>query len=94
MKTFSGALTNKSYNLDGALKDFGCKLQKTTAEHGKITSKYIDYNVNDTKSTYGLYEKCMNRYSSYLLQKDANKLFSPASIGKAYIEKIYIKQFL
>jgi len=76
------------------LQDFGCKLQKTTAEHGKITSKYIDYNVNDTKSTYGLYEKCMNRYSSYLLQKDANKLFSPASIGKAYLEKIGIKPFL
>ncbi len=94
LKTFAFSLTNKSYNLDGALKDFGCKLQKTTAEHGKITSKYIDYNVNDTKSTYGLYEKCMNRYSSYLLQKDANKLYSPASIGKAYLEKIGIQPFL
>jgi len=94
LKTFAFALTNKSYNLDSVLQDFGCKLQKTTTQHGKITGRYIDYNINDTKSTYELYEKCMNRYSSYLLQKDANKLFSPASIGKAYIEKIAIKPFL
>jgi len=94
LKTFAFALTNKSYNLDGALQDFGCKLQKTTTQHGKITRRYIDYNINDTKSTYELYEKCMKRYSSFLLQKDANRLYSPASIGKVYLEKIGIKPFL
>ena len=95
LKTFSFALTNKSYNLKGALQDFECKLQKSITEsHGKISKQYLDYNVNDTKSTYELHQKCMQRYQTFLLQKDANKLFSPASIGKAYLEKIGIKPFM
>ena len=94
LKTFSFALTNKSYNLQGALQDFDCKLQKSSTEHGKITSEYIDYNVNDTKSTYDLYLKCMERYGEYLLRKQPNRLFSPASIGKSYLDKIGIKPFM
>ena len=95
LKTFSFVLTNKSYNLEGALQDFECKLQKSTTEsHGKITKQYLNYNVNDTKSTYELYQKCMQRYQTFLLQKTPNQLFSPASIGKAYLEKIGIKPFM
>jgi len=95
LKTFSFALTNKSYNLEGALQDFKCKLQKSTTEsHGKISIQYLDYNINDTKSTYELYQKCIQRYQTFLLQKTPNQLFSPASIGKAYLEKIGIKPFM
>ena len=94
LKTFAFVLTNKSYNLQGALNDFDCTLQKTNAEHGKITSEYIDYNINDTKSTFELYQQCMKRYETYMLRKQPNRLFSPASIGKSYLEKIGIKPFL
>ena len=95
LKTFSFVLTNKSYNLGGALQDFECKLQKpSTQHHGKISKQYLDYNVNDTKSTYELYQKCMQRYQTFLLSKQPNQLFSPASIGKAYLEKIEVKPFL
>jgi len=74
LKTFSFALTNKSYNLVGALKDFECKSHKSSIKtHGIISKEYLYYNVNDTKSTYELYQKCMIRYSSYLLQKTSNK---------------------
>lgn len=94
LKTLTFALTNKSYSLKKALEDFECQTHKMeTEEHGVINEQYIEYNVNDTKSTYELYLKAINRYEKYLLHKEPNTLYSPASIGKAYLEKIGIKSF-
>lgn len=95
LKTLSFALTNESYTLEKALKDFGCTLRKTKPEgHGKVTEEYIEYNITDTLSTHELYEKAVERYRLYGLKKEAHKLYSPASIGKAFIEKMGIKPFL
>lgn len=95
LKTLTFALTNESYTLEKALKDFGCRLTKTKPEgHGKVTEEYVEYNVNDTLSTHELYVKAVERYRLYGLKKEVHKLFSPASIGKAFIEKIGIKPFL
>ena len=88
-------LTNKSYSLKDALKDFQCTLQKIDVEeHGEITGEYVHYNVNDTLSTYELFVKALERYELYGLEKDVSRIYSPASIGKAYLEKIGIKPFL
>ena len=64
-----------------------------TKEHGIISEEYIQYNINDTLATYHLYLQLMNRYKKYNLKKLESKLFSPASIGKGYLEKIQIKSF-
>lgn len=94
LKTLVFALTDRSYNLEGALKDFQCSKQKMgVEEHGHITPIYIDYNVNDMLSTYELYCKALERYRLYGLDKEPNRLYSPASIGKAYHEKIGISPF-
>lgn len=95
LKTLTFALTNESYTLEKALKDFRCNLAKTKPEgHGKITEEYIEYNINDTIATHELYTKAVERYRLYGLKKEVHKLYSPASIGKAFIEKIGIKPFL
>ena len=94
LKTLAFVLTNKSYSLRNALKDFGCKLEKdTVSEHGKISEEYLRYNVKDTLATYELYKKCLERYELYGLNKDPSLLHSPASIGKAYHEKMGIIPF-
>ena len=94
LKMFTFALTNISYSLKKALKDFECKTRKIdTEEHGRISENYLEYNVNDTVSTYELYLKCLERYSFYCLDKDESKLFSPASIGKEHLKKIGIRRF-
>ena len=94
LRTLLFALTNKAYSLKNALHDLGCQRQKIEVEdHGKITREYIDYNVNDTLSTYELYEKALELYRLYGLDKSPNRLFSPASIGKAYHEKMGVKPF-
>lgn len=93
LRTLTFALTNNAYNLDKALKDFGCVLGKTKVEgHGKISEEYVEYNVNDTYATYELYSKATERYRLYGLTKEIHEIYSPASIGKAYLEKIGIKR--
>ncbi len=94
-KTLTFSLTNDSYTLENALVDFECILRKSEADkHGIISEEYINYNINDTLATYDLYRHAMKRYGMYCLDKLESKLFSPASIGKGYFEKISIKPFL
>lgn len=94
LKTLLFALTDQSYDLANALIDFQCKHRKIEAEeHGIVTPEYIDYNINDNQATYELYEKALERYSLYGLDKEPNGLYSPASIGKAYLGKIGIRSF-
>lgn len=94
LKTLLFALTNKGYTLKNALEDFQCEHRKIDAEeHGRITPEYIHYNVNDALATHELYEKALERYALYGLDKEPNRLYSPASIGKFYLEKIGIRSF-
>ena len=93
-KSFTFSLTNESYTLESALENFECNLKKLEAkQHGIISEEYIGYNINDTLATYDLYRHAMKWYENYCLSKSENKLFSPASIGKGYLEKIGIKPF-
>ena len=93
LKTFTFVLTNESYTLARALEDFGCSPKSKAKEHGIINPEYLDYNVNDTMVTYELYEKATERYQQYMLSNEPNLFYSPASIGKAYLEKIGINSF-
>jgi hypothetical protein len=93
LKTLTFALTDKSHTLDSACKDFNVTRKTHTGEHGKITKEYIDYNLNDVRITAELYEAVLKRYKMFNLREEPNKLYSPASIGKAYLRKMGIKPF-
>jgi hypothetical protein len=94
LKTLLFALTSRGYSLKNALEDFQCDHRKIeTEEHGRITSEYVHYNVNDTLATFELYEKALERYAMYGLDKEPNQLYSPAGIGKAYLKKIGVRPF-
>ena len=94
LKTLTFALTDRSYSLDSACKDFGASRKLHIEEHGKITEEYIDYNIQDVRSTADLYDKALGRYMMFNLSKEPNILYSPASIGKAYLEKMNIRPFV
>ena len=94
LKTLTFALTDKPHSLDSACKDFGVSRKQHTEEHGKITKEYIEYNLNDTKITAELYQACLKRYEMFSLPDSVNRLYSPASIGKAYLRKMGIKSFM
>ena len=94
LHTLTFALSDRGFTLDGACTAFGAANKKHIEEHGKITSEYVDYNIQDVKSTAELYQKALERYKMFNLNKEVNELYSPASIGKGYLEQMGIKPFL
>ena len=60
--------------------------------HGKITPEYIQYNINDVRATYDLYLKMMEEFRKYNLDESPNRIYSPASIGKTYLEMMGINE--
>jgi hypothetical protein len=95
LRTLGFALTNEKLTLQRASEVFNTAHKKSKAEtHGKITPTYIEYNVNDTLTTYDLYLKMIERLKEFRLDIPPEKAFSPASLGKAYLRKLGIKPFL
>jgi hypothetical protein len=93
LKTLTFALTDKSHSLDSACKGFKVSRKQHTEEHGKITKEYIGYNINDVRITAELYQSALDRYKMFNIADPVNRLYSPASIGKAYLRKMGIKSF-
>ena len=94
LKTLTFALTYKSHSPDSACKDFNVSHKTHTEEQGKIIKEYIEYNLNDVKITAELYESALQRYIMFNLDKEVNRLYSPASIGKVYLRKMGIRPFM
>jgi hypothetical protein len=91
-KTFGFVLTNNSYLRDSILADFDCPKHITLNK--TISKDNIQSSINNVLTIYSLYNKLVKRYEIFCLNKMENKLFSPASIGIADLEKIGIKPFL
>ena len=94
LRSFTFALTNESHSLESACKLFKAETGKVhPEEHGKITPEYIDYNRNDVEATYSLFVRLSKEFEKYNLDEMPTKLYSPASIGKAYFRAMGIKPF-
>ena len=95
LRTFTFSLTNESYSLKQALIDFNSPIKKSEAEeHGVISDDYIGYNINDTLCTYHLYLQVMKRFTKYHVDKHESELYSPASLGKSYLNQMNVTSFL
>jgi len=95
LHSFVFALTNKNLSLEHACELFQTTPQKTsTEEHGKITSEYINYNITDTRVTYSLFLKTIERYKSFHVTLPPERIYSPASFGKQCLKQMGIKPFL
>ena len=70
------------------------EMKTATEDHGKITREYLEYNTNDVLATYSLFKKTMIEFEKYHLDISPTKLYSPASIGKAYFRSMGLKPFL
>ncbi len=64
------------------------------AEHGVITSEYIDYNRRDVLATIELTEEVLAEFSAHPVNLQATKSYSPASIAKAYLRGMGITPML
>ena len=86
-KTLAFALTDRSLSLEKACELFGVEHSKQKAEqHGVITPEYVDYNRRDVLATTELTAKLLAEYALHPIDLQVTKAYSPASIGKAYLQ--------
>jgi hypothetical protein len=86
------ALTAESHSLVSACELFGIESPKLKiAGHGEITPEYIGYNRNDVRSTARLTEQLLAEYSKHPIALPPTEAYSPASIGKAYLDALGLK---
>jgi hypothetical protein len=87
LKTLALALTGKrSISLEVACKTYGVAHGKrAVGRHGVVTEDYIDYNRSDVRATSELLEKLRAELDRHPIAADPCKVFSEASIAKAYL---------
>jgi hypothetical protein len=95
LRTLAFALTDRGHSLESACEAFEVKHGKQkVSRHGKITSKYIDYNRRDVLATSELADRLLEEYRKHRISLQVTKAFSPASIGKGYLRDMGIDPIL
>ena len=95
LKTIGYAMSNKSFDeIDDLARTFDVDANLKSKKG--ITEAAIRSNVDKTLTMHNIYCKIISVLQDTFLIKpnNANKLYSPASIGKIYLEKLNIKPLL
>ena len=94
LRTLSFALTDRGHSLESACQAFGVPYTKRQVVHGEINENYINYCREDVEATAPLYGATMAEFRRHPIDLQATKAFSPASVGKAYLETMGIRPIL
>ncbi|MCH9658430.1 hypothetical protein K0U27_07015, partial [archaeon] len=95
LKTLGYAMSNKSFDgIDEVARTFGVDANLKSKKG--ITGDAIQSNVEKSLTMHNLYCKIISVLQDAFLIKpnDSNKLYSPASISKIYLEKMCIRPLL
>ncbi len=86
-RTFVRALTGEKHSLGSAGVVFDCIRKKTGADYrGPVTSRFLDYCLNDVELTAELYSRCRERYRVFGLPVHPSRVYSSATLAKAIWE--------
>jgi hypothetical protein len=96
VRTLAAALLSKSFTLGSLAKFLSVEARKLeTDEHGrKLTAEYLDYARRDVLTTWHCYQALRSRYAAMSLETPISRVFSEASLGKAYFNKMGIQPWL
>lgn len=95
LRTLAAALFSRSFSLASLAQFVGAPRKLHTNEHGKtLTAAYLDYARQDVETTWECFLLLRARYMAMGLNTPVNRIFSEASIGKAYFDKIGIMPWL
>ena len=94
LRTLCHVLTDTKHKLESACEEFNTFPKKSDAkEHGIVNPEYIDYCINDVKSTHSLYQNTKKEFDTYGLQIPVTRAYTPASIGKEFLKAMGVKPF-
>lgn len=61
--------------------------------HGRVTKKYIEYNIRDVEATYEVYRRLVEELDLFQINIPLTKVFSSASIGKYALRQMGVTPF-
>jgi hypothetical protein len=92
VRTLAAALFSRSFTLASLAEFLDAPRKHQTEEHGKeLSVEYIDYAKQDVATTWECSRQLRARYAAINLNTPVNRIFSEASIGKAYFDKMGIR---
>jgi hypothetical protein len=90
LRTLLWALYNKSYSLQTACDEFRISGKLAHKPTGRVDSKEIEYCRQDVRATVGLLNAAKKGFDRHPIDKSPDRMFSPASVAKGYLEKLNI----
>lgn len=94
VRTVAGALLGGSWSLERLGRHLHIEHQKLgTEEHGgPLTRQYAEYALRDVQATWECYQRLKEQYEGYgLTETPLHKIYSEASLGKAYLKQMNIR---
>ena len=86
------ALRNRHMDLNGFLRSFGLKPKMDHEPTGRVTKNELKYGRTDVERTVELLNAMKREYDGFPLSLPPERAFSAASITKAFLEEMGIKQ--
>jgi hypothetical protein len=90
LRTLLWALRNKSYSLKTACKEFGIPGKLDHKPSGRVDLEEIEYCRQDVRATVGLLNVAKQEYDLHPIAPGPDRMFSPASVAKGYLEELRI----
>ena len=90
LRTLPWALRNKSYSLRTACKEFAITSKREHKPSGSVNLEEIEYCRQDVRATVGLLNAVKKEYDFHPFDLGPDKMFSPASVAKAYLENLNV----
>jgi hypothetical protein len=90
LRTLLWALRNKSYSLQSACKKFNVPGKLDHKPSGRVDVKEIEYCKQDVRATVGLLNAVKPEFDLHPIAPGPDRMFSPASVAKSYLEKLHI----
>lgn len=91
LRTLGWALRNEAYSLKRACKAFRVEGKISHKPSGRITKQEIHYCRGDVGATARLLNAMKEEFNRNPIDVHPNKVYSPASIAKAYLDAMRIK---
>jgi len=90
VRTLLWALRNKSYSLRSGCKEFEIPGKLPHKPSGRVDLDEIEYCRVDVQATVGLLNAAKREYDLHPIALGPDRMFSPASMAKSYLEQLNI----
>jgi len=90
LRTLLWALRNKSFSLKSACREFGVSGKLDHKPSGRVDVEEIEYCRQDVRATVGLLNAAKLEFDLHPIEPGPDRMFSPASVAKAYLEALKI----